>query len=172
MADEQAKTDKPESQESASAEETQHQPSGEPMKEPEAGTDQSQAGQPAAGNEQAEPHMQETSSQVSAAEPPAGGRRKIAIFVIVFLLLALGAVIAGIISGQRTRRAQLEEQGREAAAAPTPTPAEEEDSLTAQYEDQSDSDEIADIESDLQATSFEGIDTELTSIDEEFSAQE
>jgi uncharacterized protein HemX len=105
-----------------------------------------------------------------AAEPQMPSRGKMVAIAIVVLLLALGAVVAGIVSGRRARLARQEE--REQLIMPTPTPTEEEDTLTVSYEQLSDSDEIADIESDLNATSFEGIDAELSDIDSELSAED
>ena len=120
---------------------------------------------PAAEKDQATAAPSETPAPPETQEAPG---KRMALIAIVVLVLALGAVVAGIISGQRARRTTQAE--REEVVVPTPTPTEE-DALTAQYEQTSDSDEIADIEADLQATSFEGIDAELSDIDRELSAE-
>lgn len=52
---------------------------------------------------------------------------------------------------------------------PTPTPASTSDTFTAVLEDQSTSDEIVDIEADLNSTDLAEIDRELTDIESELS---
>jgi len=166
MADEPVKTEQPKNETLARSDQAQDtQTTG-------AGTEQSVENKPSAETApQPEASVMQTPSEPQPASAGSGGR-KIAILVIVFLVLALGAVVAGIISGQRSRQARQEEQASEVAVVPTPTPREEADGLTTQYEQQADSDEIDSIDSDLQSTSFNGVDTELTQIDQEFSAQE
>ena len=143
MVEEEAKPEEKQEQKPAESSGTESQPQG-------------QESPPAAEKDQAPPEPQETP------------RKRMALIAIVVLVLALGAVVAGIISGGRAR--QTRQTDREEVVVPTPTPVEE-DALTAQYEQTSDSDEIADIEADLQATSFEGIDAELSDIDRELSKE-
>ena len=166
MADEPVKTEQPTADVPASSDQTQK------TQTVDAGTEQSVENKPnTETTPQPEVPAMQTPSEPQSASVGGGGR-KIAMLVIVFLVLALGAVVAGIISGQRSRQARQTGQTSEIAAVPTPTPTEEADSLTTQYEQQADSDEIGSIESDLQSTSFNGVDAELTQIDQEFSAQE
>jgi len=166
MADEPVKTEQPMNETPASSDKAQD------TQTMDAGTEQSVGNKPST---ETTPQPEAQAMQTPSESKPAsagGGGRKIAMLVIVFLVLALGAVVAGIISGQRSRQARQREQASEVVAVPTPTPTEEADSLTTQYEQQADSDEIGSIESDLQSTSFNGVDAELTQIDQEFSAQE
>lgn len=107
---------------------------------------------------------------VDIGEQQAPSRRKMAVVAIVVMTLAIGAIAAGIISGRRARMTKRAES--EQAVEPTPTPAEEKDALLVSYERDSDSDEIADIEADLNSTSFKGIDAELSDIDSELSAED
>ena len=166
MADESVKTEQPIADAPASIDQAENTPTAD------TGTEQPVENKP---NTEATPQPEVPAMQTPSEPQPAsvgGGGRKIAMLVIVFLVLALGAVVAGIISGQRSRQARQKEQTSEVVTVPTPTPTEEADSLTTQYEQQADSDEIGSIESDLQSTSFNGVDAELTQIDQEFSAQE
>lgn len=109
-------------------------------------------------------------TETPETEPDVPSGRKMALIAIVVMALALGVVIAGIISGRQTRLAKQKE--RELAVEPTPTPTEKEDMLTASYKEMSETDEIYDIEADLDATSFEEIDAELTDIDKELTAED
>jgi uncharacterized protein HemX len=143
-----------------------------PEDNPESVAEEVQANPEQAGalKEEAAPVEQPADVIAPPSEPPVSSGRKMALIAIVVMVLALGAVVAGIVSGRRARLARQRE--REVAVEPTPTPAEEEDVLLASYEQISDSDEIADIESDLAGTSFERIDAELTDIDSELSAED
>jgi uncharacterized protein HemX len=105
--------------------------------------------------------------QVGMPDPKGGGRKWMFILGLV-LVVGIGAITIGFISGRKAREAKRSQREERVA----PTPMAEEDALTDQYEKQSSSDEIADIEADLNATSFEGIDEELTDIDKELSSEE
>lgn len=98
-----------------------------------------------------------------------GVGKRLVVALVVVLVLAVGAVVAGFISG---RRARLEKQEMSQKVIPTQAPEEKDDPLTLRYQSMSDSDEIADIEADLAATIFEGIDAELKDIDQEFAAED
>lgn len=104
-------------------------------------------------------------SSTPSSEVTGGGGKRVALIVGIVLVLAIGAVVAGFISSRRAREAGVG-QGPE---APLVT---QEDTMTTQYSEQSASDEVSAIESDLQNTSFDGIDREMTEIDKELSKQE
>ena len=105
----------------------------------------------------------------SVVEGEGGGRKKWPIILALVLVLGLGAVVAGFLTGKGAKQAKIEKREDRVVATPT---SEEKDSLTEQYEKLSSSDEVDDIETDLQATSFVGIDAELTDIDQELSAED
>lgn len=114
-------------------------------------------------------------SEGAAAKPVVektggSGGRKWLLVIVLLLTVGLGAVVVGFVSGRRAKQAKLEER-EEQSVIPTPA-VEAEDELTAEYEQQSDSDEIADIEADIQNTSLEGLDKELVNINSELSAED
>lgn len=136
--------------------------------EPEEAAVETQAAQPspAEGEETVEaPAAQEPVAEPSPEPPAVGGGKKIIFIALLVLVLGLGAVVAGFMSARRAR------QERETGPAPTQAPVEE-DTLASQYEQQSSSDEVEDINKDLMDTSFEGIDAELADIDKELSAED
>ncbi len=128
--------------------------------------------QPVVPTEQPQAAVPDTTQSVAATvpplvtpEPPKGGGGRFIFIAIIILVLAIGAVVLGFVSA---RRARLEKMSGEQPS----TAAETADSMTAQYEQMADSDEISSIESDLANTSFEGIDKELAEIDKELAAEE
>lgn len=116
-----------------------------------------------------------SNTQVNAAitEPiEDGGAKKSKKWVVVLMLVIIvgvGAVVGGYLVGRRAKLAR--QQQREERVLPTPIP-EERDSLTEVYENLSSSDEVSDIEKDLDATTFEGLDKELADIDNELASQD
>lgn len=99
------------------------------------------------------------------------GSKKVMLLIVLVVVFGLLAVVGGVITGRLAQQRQKEKQQQERVVAATPTP-EESDVLTEKYESQSDSDEIGDIEADLENTLFSGIDAELADIDEELSSGE
>ncbi len=132
------------------------------------------AAQPAEQVPQSSPPAMQAAGGPSPETPmvtPAQKRGGKKIFVILALVILLGlvAVVGGVISG---RFAQQRSQNQQAQEREVISPAEEDDVMTQKLEEQSDSDAIEDIETDLNATSFSGIDEELADIDQELSAEE
>ena len=127
-----------------------------------------QSGQPDQAQPPEEATVPEQQVQAETSEPKGRGK-KWAIILSVVLVVGIGAVVVGFISGRKARDAQ--KQQREERVVHTPV-VEEKDALTEQYNEISTSDEITDIEADLNATSFEGLDKELTDIDKELIAEE
>lgn len=124
--------------------------------------------QPASGQEAVQEQV--AGSEVVGDDTGGGGRKKkLGMIIAVVLILALGTVTVGFYFGRRVQQAKKVERPRPVAEL-TPVPSDE-DALTAQYEKLSSSDEIADIEADLRATAFEGIDAELMDIDKEFDSE-
>ena len=123
--------------------------------------------------EQPAPEAAQPSQPEAVVTPPApapspaaeGGGRRIGLIVALVLVLAIGAVVAGFLSSRRAGKSEVG-QGSE-----TP-PVTQEDTMTTEYGQQSASDEVSAIESDLSSTSFDGIDQEMTEIDKELSKEE
>ena len=80
------------------------------------------------------------------------------LFVIAALICLVGIGVLWFLNKR---------QATPTTVAPTPTPAEEVDEATRQLEQQGTSDEIDEIEADLNATDLTEIDKELTDIDNE-----
>ena len=125
--------------------------------------------------EKSAPEAAKTAEPVTPQAPPSsapvpevagGGGKRVGLIVALVLVLATAAVVAGFVSARRSRQSRV---GEESSITPEVTA---EDTMTTQYEQVSDSDEIVSIESDLQSTSFDGIDKELAEIDKELSKEE
>lgn len=95
--------------------------------------------------------------------------KKWVVILVVVLIVGIGAVVGGYLVGRKAKLAR--QQAREERVIPSPIP-EERDSLTSIYENLSGSDEVSEIEKDLNATTFQGLDKELSDIDNEFAAED
>ena len=90
------------------------------------------------------------------------------LFVIfgVMIVLSLGILVYGYHKLSQAKPVPLPTP----TPIPTPTVAEEVDEQTSALKGQGSSDELEDIETDLEATDLSGIDQELEDIDSEFSS--
>ncbi len=108
-------------------------------------------------------------SESPVVEEAKAGKKKWMVVLGLVFVLGLTAVVLGFMSGKRAKQAKTEKQD-EIVVAPLPV-AEEKDVLTEEYKKQSTSDEVVDIEADLNNTSFNGLEAELTDIDKELSSE-
>ncbi len=82
----------------------------------------------------------------------------------VLIILSLGILVYGYQKLSQEKPASIP------TPMPTPTPIEETDEQTSALENQGTSDEITDIEDDLEATNLSDLDQELEDIDSELSS--
>lgn len=86
------------------------------------------------------------------------------VFVIAALICLIGIGVLLFLNRRQAARVTV-------TPTPTPTPVEEVDEATKQLEEQGTSDEITDIEVDLNATDLTELDKELTDIENELSIE-
>ncbi len=94
------------------------------------------------------------------------------IFVIVALIL-IGVVVGLWFNNQKiSSTSTVQKTVTPTVELPSPQPAVNEDAQTVALENQSESDEVEAIETDLQATDFSNLDQEMASIEAEISNPE
>ncbi|MBM3205683.1 hypothetical protein FJZ41_02450 [Candidatus Shapirobacteria bacterium] len=90
-----------------------------------------------------------------------------------YLFVILAVVLLGVVGGLWYNNQKSAQLGTTGQGAPTVeeqiAPTGETDTQTAQLENQSDSDEVSEIENDLGNTDFSGIDQEINDIEGEIS---
>lgn len=92
------------------------------------------------------------------------------IIVTLDVILVLGLVVMGVSYWRISQTRSLPSPTPTPTSLPTPTPSEETDAQTSTLEEQGTSDEIEDIEADLEATDLSEIDKELEDIESELTS--
>jgi len=89
-----------------------------------------------------------------------------------YLFVILAVVLVGVIGGLwfNNQKVLQESSNQNAPVAEEITPTTEEDTQIAVIEQQSDSDEVNDIESDIQATDLSNLDKEMANIEAEIAS--
>ena len=89
-----------------------------------------------------------------------------------YLFVILAVVLVGVIGGLwfNNQKVLQESSNQNAPVAEEITPTTEEDTQIAALEQQSDSDEVNDIESDIQATDLSNLDKEMANIEAEIAS--
>jgi len=89
-----------------------------------------------------------------------------------YLFVILAVVLVGVVGGLwfNNQKVLQESSSQNAPVAEEITPTTEEDTQIAVIEQQSDSDEVNDIESDIQATDLSNLDKEMANIEAEIAS--